>query len=104
MAVQPIKRSKSLIIIPDFLKRVFSLAYIGIASRIGSMVTYSTNWSTTSKLFLGLALFSAPKVSSAKVISEIAQFAIPILSILDAKSNFPLKKIDANIGIQQILH
>lgn len=92
IAVQPISRSKSLITFPNFCNLTFSLPYIGIASKIGKMLSWLISCSIKLWFFIGLALFSAPKTSSANVISEIAQFSNPTLSSLSIIPYFPRKK------------
>lgn len=92
IAVHPISKSKSLIIIPPRRNRVFSLPYRLMALKIGSTGICSEKWETTSKLCAGALLFSAQKTSSAKVTSEMAHLSIPTDLIFWSKPNFPLKR------------
>ena len=57
IAEQPINKSKSLIILPDCLKRAFSLPYFKIAFEIGNTVIWLVKVSINLWFFTGLELF-----------------------------------------------
>ena len=88
-AVQPMRRSKSSMSVPNRLSRAFCLAYSFMAELTGNTFIPEQKVSTAVMLASLWLLHSAPYSSSATVISEMKQLSMPCSLTLSAISSRP---------------
>ena len=78
--------------VPFFLNLTLISAYLSTEPIIGIIESPPTNLSTALWDCFGLALFSAPNLSSNTVNSDMKQFEIPFSRIISSSLSFPRRK------------